>query len=270
MSAITSFITVPSPRSPAASDQVRDPSDRAAASQRDQAATSTTADPLQMSSTELQAHAADIARVGDLILFDRSQAVGETRAWQCLRWLIRRTQVRMLADCGYAAAAVADGARFVHAALLGQAGRFAEMDGQARIRALGTVPPGTLLRIRRPLTYEAADADVRDGDAAWGVALSDVRNEVQYPTGELLMYYGWSWQVNKLWLGRRFCNVFRSETRDTCAAAVINWWQRAGTGLFAAERSDAWYPGRVALSCALRTICEVRIIDPTTPTPKGP
>jgi hypothetical protein len=264
--AITEF-----PPRPAASDG-SSPSDRAAASQPDQAATSITVDPLQMTAIELQAHAADIARVGDLILFDRSQAVGESRTWQCLRWMIRRTQTRILDDCGFDSKSVADGARFVHAAILGQAGRFGEMDGEARMRALGTVPPGTLLRFRRPISLDAKDASEVDGGSAWVVAMGDVRRQISYPTSELFMYYGWSWHINKIWLGRKFCNVFRSEDRDTCAAFAIGCWMRNGSTYFDQERSDAWYPGRVAVSCALRTICEVRILPPQTPpttTTKG-
>lgn len=215
-----------------------------------------------LSATELQSQIGELARVGDILLFDRSQAIGESVAWKCLRWGIARAQSRMLADYGFCRDNVRDGARFVHAALLGEGENFAEMDSVCQTRQLNDVPPGTIIRIRRPKTMDGEDAPAAIGVGAWESAMVDVREKVRYPTGELFMYYGWSWQLNKLWLGRKFCDVFRTDRANTCAAAAVSWWQvQAGTW-FGGERAEAWYPGRVAVSCALRTVCEIRVHKP--------
>lgn len=228
-------------------------------------------------------------RPGDCVLFDRSEAGANGLVWRgiaycqpkMLRQLYCRPQRadmrRRLAlsllrfreplTTGYLVGqAIRDASRFVHVGTVIDADHYAEMTSpRARLSRWEEVPGGTRLRIRRALSLECEELSVETGEAIAEWAAYDAAMGVPYPTGEILLHYGWRWGIQRLFLGRRFAKVFRSDKRDVCSGS---WWRYACqshdfAGLNAPgmdQYPEAWYPARLALDVDyLSTVAEVTI-----------
>jgi hypothetical protein len=103
----------------------------------------------------------------------------------------------------------------------------------------------TRVLVRRPAG--ATDFQVAQVHAE---ALEDLG--APYPVAELLVYYLWSWELNKLLLGRAFERVFRDRSHDVCSGSYFRWARQAGIWADLQgtldDRPEAWYPARLAVS----------------------
>lgn len=181
--------------------------------------------------------------------------------------VIERVQRRLLRDLGgVPESTVLSAARFTHAALVYEGlpvwewnWRVAEMTWpRCRTRPLVELPSGTLCLARRPQRLRqdpssvggvlSEDADEGLCSEAVGYAIRDALKRRAYPALELLSYWCWSWPC-KLG-GRKFREVFRSESRDVCSGSVWRWLREAGLYPEADGTCDAspeaWYPARLA------------------------
>jgi len=220
-------------------------------------------------------------RPGDLVLFRN----GERGP---LNWIIGRAQGRMIRDLDPDAAkdVVARAAAYTHAACVYDVTRCAEMyHPEARYREWGAaLSAGTQILVRRPQVLNAlhrvpcpaADIEAYGGRVIARKAEIDVLLKTKYPTRELLTYYLWSWEIQKLWRGRSFVDVFESKTTDVCSGRYWFWcrqaWCFADTINTPDERPEAWYPARMVMSPRFRTIGEYEIsaspgVDPIPSSP---
>ena len=185
-------------------------------------------------------------REGDVLLFDRRGCGGLDVASA----VIRTVQRRLLDDLDEWESPLAE-STFSHAGLAGseQSRVILEMTSPAaRARSAELVPIGMRVMVRRP-RQDGEDISAATGrrisDAAW----RDIAAGRRYPFGELLTYWIWSWGWDKLFLRRRFAEVFRSDRSDVCSGSVWRWCVEAGLFRDAWPsdlRPEAWYPARLA------------------------
>jgi hypothetical protein len=189
---------------------------------------------------------ASAPRSGDLILF-------APPVRDLVQSMIARTQRRLLADLGGVdAKAGAVAADFVHAGCLGREGTFVEMTHpRCRGSALVERDVRTRVLVRRPAA--ATDFQVSQ---VYAESLEDLG--APYPVAELMVYYLWSWELNKLLLGRAFERVFRDRSHDVCSGSYFRWARHAGiwselSGTLD-DRPEAWYPARLAVTDLMTTV----------------
>ncbi len=183
---------------------------------------------------------------GDVVLFDYSDCGGIN----LIASVIRSVQRRLLRDLGAKEYSGIDAYRYSHAGVAGDRCTILEMTTPvARVRAARLIGSGTRIMVRRP-RHMGEDSSAVVGkkivDAAW----RDVAAGRRYPYSELLVYWLWSWSLNKLFFGRHFANVFRSDRADVCSGSVWRWMLEAGLNRGASGsdvRPEAWYPARLAV-----------------------
>ena len=199
---------------------------------------------------------------GDVLLFDYSGC-----RMNLIHRVIRVVQRRLLRDLGAEEIPGVDAYRYSHAAVAMTAPAIMEMTTPvARVRWVPLFRAGTRIMVRRPRHLgEDITAELSKGilEAAW----RDVSASRRYPYSELVIYWLWSWGLNKLLLGRKFAEVFRSDRADVCSGSVWRWCVEAG--LFRESsasdlRSEAWYPARLAVDeNRFRTVGVWKIVEKT-------
>ena len=199
---------------------------------------------------------------GDVLLFDYSGC-----RMNLIHRVIRVVQRRLLRDLGAEEIPGVDAYRYSHAGVAGPIGTILEMTTpMAGVREAWIIDPGTRVMVRRP-RHMGEDITAAGGltivDAAW----RDVAQGRRYPYSELLIYWLWSWGLNKLLFGRRFANVFRSDRADVCSGSVWRWCVEAGLFRDSSAsdlRGEAWYPARLAVdeNC-FRTVGVWKIVEKT-------
>ena len=199
---------------------------------------------------------------GDVLLFDYSSS-----RLNLVHHMIRSVQCRLLRDLGAEEIPGVDAYRYSHAAVAMTAPAIMEMTTPvARVRWVPLFRAGTRIMVRRPRHLgEDITAELSKGilEAAW----RDVAASRRYPYSELVIYWLWSWGLNKLLLGRKFAEVFRSDRADVCSGSVWRWCVEAG--LFRESsasdlRSEAWYPARLAVDeNRFRTVGVWKIVEKT-------
>jgi len=185
-------------------------------------------------------------------------------------WLIERAQFRMLDDLGGIDLCTRlCKSRYTHASTIGDPGECLEMTNpRARAIAWGDyLQPGDSLLVRRPVTGGPWSRDIPtdDGEAIADAARADARAGTPYPLRELLVYYGWSWGIQKLLLGRKLAKIFDSRRSDVCSGRYWQWCLDAGiwdaAEMTPEERATTThYPAELAISKRFRTVCEVRAV----------
>lgn len=187
-----------------------------------------------------------VIRPGDVMLFDYSDCGGIN----LIHRVIRSVQRRLLRDLGAKEYPGIDESRYSHAGVAGARCTILEMTTpMARARAARLMVPGTRVMVRRP-RYMGEDIAEAVGLKIVDVAWRDVAQGRRYPYSELLVYWLWSWSLNKLFFGRHFANVFRSDRADVCSGSVWRWMLEAGLNRGASVsdlRPEAWYPARLAV-----------------------
>lgn len=202
-------------------------------------------------------------RPGDVLLFDYSDCCGIN----LIHRVIRGVQRRLLRDLGAEEYPGIEESRYSHAGVAGMNCTILEMTTPvARVRAARMLPEGTRVMVRRT-RHSGEDISAAVGmkiaDAAW----RDVAAGRRYPYFELLVYWVWSWGLNKLLLGRKFADVFRSDRADVCSGSVWRWCVEAGLFRDSSPsdlRPEAWYPARLAVDeNRFRTVGVWKIVDIT-------
>jgi hypothetical protein len=184
-------------------------------------------------------------------------------------WLIERSQRRMLRDlcplmgCEELRAA----AWYTHAMCVLSTVMLGEMTSPVATCEFWArrLQPGDRLLVRRPQPDQRGPTSSLElGQKIAEFCGQDVLADRDYPERERLVYYLWSWGLQKLTLGRRFVNVFTDDESDVCSGRYWYWCTQAGvwTDLTAAEhRPEGHYPAELAVSRRLRTIAEIQITE---------
>ena len=149
-----------------------------------------------------------------------------------LNWLIRRSQVRMLLDhpilSKLAKVTLSWASRFSHSTVHFVDDYFIEMFApKARFNNYNKYKPNQLLLVSTPLQDNGKKPSKRKLLHLSEFALLDVLQQKRYSVSELVYFYLWSWNIKKLWLGNKFINVFKSDSRDVCSGRYAYWATKA-------------------------------------------
>lgn len=203
-----------------------------------------------------------VIRQGDMLLFDYSGC-----RLNLIHRVIRSVQRRLLRDLGAVECPGVDAYRYSHAAVAMMAPAIMEMTTPvARVRWVPLFRAGTRIMVRRP-RHLGEDVTPEISRAILEAAWRDVAHSRRYPYSELLVYWLWSWGLNKLLLGRKFSDVFRSDRADVCSGSVWRWCVEAGLFRDSSAsdlRPEAWYPARLAVDeNRFRTVGVWKIVEKT-------
>lgn len=147
-------------------------------------------------------------------------------------------------------------AQITHSFCVLETNLFGEMTSpKARTRKWADMKPGTRLVISRIPSLSCDEAD-----AITTACRKTTEARVNYPEGELLSYWIWSWSLRKLALGQKAADVFSSRSRSVCSGSVVEWIQAADIMRF--DRPEFWYPGRLSMGYpALEPVRYYQLID---------
>ena len=151
----------------------------------------------------------------------------------CLNFMIRRTQKRLLKDHSiigkFPEEILTWASYFSHAFMHMKRGSFVEMYAPcAHYKDYNSFSPGQLLLVSVPLLKDGIEPSQNMLDKITYNAEVDVVNKTPYSIKELFYFYFYSWEFQKLWIGRHFEDIFKDKKNDVCSGRYTYWTTQAG------------------------------------------